>query len=86
MNSDDYLPRVAEDDSQPEILVLSDASKWAAVHDALEPTTLNTVGPRGGTGSLFTVAWMLGLTLGLVWVWRNGRTVFQQWQENMHRR
>jgi hypothetical protein len=86
MESDDYFPRVLEDDSQPEISVPSDASKWTAVHDALENTTTNAVVSRSGTGSLFTVAWVLGLTLGLVWVWRNGKTVFQQWQENMHRR
>lgn len=83
MSTDAYIARVPEEERQPG--VPPDSSKWVAVHDALDPPIPRT-GTNSGTGSFFTVAWVLGISFGLIWVLRNGRTVFDQWQENVHRR
>jgi hypothetical protein len=83
IDADDYVARVLEEEPPP--AMHTDSSKWVAIHDALDPTAPR-VGVSSGTGSLFTVAWVVGIVLGLIWVLRNGRTVFEQWQENVHRR
>ncbi|KAF8592715.1 hypothetical protein K439DRAFT_1656119 [Ramaria rubella] len=85
MDTDDYAPRVLDDDFPSVVPPKTDSSKWAAVHGTLDATMSQRGGPSG-TGSLFTVAWVLGLLLGLLWILRNGRAVFSQWQENVQRR
>ena len=75
----EYMPKVLEEEHQsPHI----DSSKWVAVHDLLNPTAPHAE----ARVSFFTMAWVIGISLGLIWVLRNGRTVFDQWKENMHRR
>jgi hypothetical protein len=86
MDLEQYIPRIFEGDSHLIASPQSDASKWTTVHEALEHPGRRGVGSKSGTGSLFTMAWVLGITLGLLWVLRNGRTVLAQWQENVHRR
>lgn len=80
--ADDYLATVPKDDSYTERPAPTDSSKWDTVRD---------VGGKPGEylrdpKSLFTIAWILGIGLGLIWIFRNGGTVFAQWRENRLRR
>ncbi|KAF8514841.1 hypothetical protein BU17DRAFT_94094 [Hysterangium stoloniferum] len=86
MDAEQYIPRIFDGDSHSVASPQSDISKWAAVHEALENPDGKGLGSKSATGSLFTMAWVLGITLALLWVLMNGRTVLTQWQETVHRR
>lgn len=86
MEVHDYLPRIFDGESAFGSKK-GDSSKWSVIHEAIDnPGSEVIVQSRSSMGSLFRIAWIVGIVLGLTWLMRNGKTTLTQWQQNMYRR
>lgn len=81
-----YIPRIFDGDINFVGSKKADSSKWSAIHKAADNPGSEILHSPSSVGSLFRIAWILGIVLGLTWIMRNGRTVITQWQQNMYRR